>query len=358
MNPVPGEEIQKFTGTNVPMQFIEPATNALDMRTPSTPSPLPSPRPPVQVSTCTRCKKILELISFLGRCGKRCPDASQKRNRLKAALAKRRDSQVSNTETAPSIAISNTGTDALPNLLLGPRFKPRVKSLTTISGTELSSEYWGEAEKCHLDDLGEDFVYKLEGKILRAMSMQGKPNSTGPFLAQPHKSISLADVFRSVDMKVDLLRHNNSPPTINTPTARLEHAITRLALVTRLQEVTWRYKPLRRTNRDIRKDFFREVSLLHKQFQAGYIHPWAPVATWLQWYTAQCQDAGLHPLRQAAKKERMIDEHRSWCAEQYILCRSSRTRLCLTCARTSYPHEASPHVRAYALHTRSILWDR
>jgi hypothetical protein len=62
-----------------------------------------------------------------------------------------------------------------------------------------------------------------------------------------------------------------------------------------------------------------------------------------------CQDAGLHPLRQAAKKERMIDEHRSWCAEQYILCRPSRTRLCLTCARTSYPHEASPHVRAYAL---------
>jgi hypothetical protein len=31
-----------------------------------------------------------------------------------------------------------------------------------------------------------------------------------------------------------------------------------------------------------------------------------------------CQDAGLHPLRQAAKKERMIDEHRSVCAEQYI----------------------------------------
>jgi hypothetical protein len=34
---------------------------------------------------------------------------------------------------------------------------------------------------------------------------------------------------------------------------------------------------------------------------------------------SMCQDAGPHPLRHAAKKERMIDEHRSSCAEQYIL---------------------------------------
>jgi hypothetical protein len=33
----------------------------------------------------------------------------------------------------------------------------------------------------------------------------------------------------------------------------------------------------------------------------------------------QCQHAGPYPLRQATKKVRMINEHRSWCAEQYIL---------------------------------------
>jgi hypothetical protein len=44
-----------------------------------------------------------------------------------------------------------------------------------------------------------------------------------------------------------------------------------------------------------------------------------------------CQEVGLHPLRQAAEKERMIDNHRSLCAEQYIFYRPCCTRLCLTC---------------------------
>jgi hypothetical protein len=38
-------------------------------------------------------------------------------------------------------------------------------------------------------------------------------------------------------------------------------------------------------------------------------------------------DAGLHPLRQAAKKERMIDEHRLECTEQYISYRPCAHRL-------------------------------
>jgi hypothetical protein len=47
-----------------------------------------------------------------------------------------------------------------------------------------------------------------------------------------------------------------------------------------------------------------------------------------------CQDAGLHPLRRAAKKVRMIDVHRSVCADQYIL--QPRKASYLTCARTPY----------------------
>jgi hypothetical protein len=48
----------------------------------------------------------------------------------------------------------------------------------------------------------------------------------------------------------------------------------------------------------------------------------------------------------------MLDEHRSVYAEQYI---SYKQQPHLTCACTSYPHEASPHVRAYALQqSRSV----
>jgi hypothetical protein len=309
MNSVPGRGIPKFPGTNVPLQFVEPAARASEMGLPTPPPTLPSVDEPsdqplahnASVKACTKCSKFFALSNFRSRSGKvrktcqHCADAhnaSNKRHRLKAAHSKRRDSQVS-ISVADSIVISDAGTNALPKLLLdpnalfSPRFKPRVESLTTMSGTELSSTNWGEAEDRHLDNLGDDFVDKLEGKILRAMSMNGE-SIPASFLAQPHQSVSLADVFRSVNPgSVDLLRHENSPPAVNTPTARLEAAIIRLALVTRLQEMTWRYHWLRHKSQDSRKDFFRETSLLYKQFQEGNLQPWAPVTTWLQWYATQ-----------------------------------------------------------------------
>jgi hypothetical protein len=47
----------------------------------------------------------------------------------------------------------------------------------------------------------------------------------------------------------------------------------------------------------------------------------------------KCQDAGLHALRQAAKKERIIDEHRLACAEQYIIIQAPPHEHFASCAR-------------------------